>query len=138
VTITTGLAEVVDARAQQGEDLRARLAVQVPGRLVGEHDVGPGHQCPGHGHALLLSAGQLRRPVVQAVGDAERAHDAVEPVGIDAGARQLQRQQDVLLRGHRGQQVEGLEDEADPLPTQHGQLTVGQAAQRRVAEPDLS
>src|SRR3954447_18944839 len=62
-----GLGVLVHAPPQQLEDLGARPAVEVPGRLVGEHDLRPPHQRPGHGDPLLLSAGQLVRPVPEAV-----------------------------------------------------------------------
>src|SRR4051812_5406871 len=57
------LGVVVDAAPQELEDLRAGAAVEVAGRLVGEHDLGSAHQGPGHGDPLLLTARQLVRPV---------------------------------------------------------------------------
>ena len=70
-------------------------------------------QRPGDGDALLLAAGQLGRPVLEAVAEADGVDDAVEPrlVGLAAGERQ--RQRDVLGGGQRRDQVERLEDEAD-------------------------
>ena len=45
------------------------VRVQVAGRLVGEDHLGPGDQRPGQGDPLLLAAGQLARPVTEAVGE---------------------------------------------------------------------
>ena len=56
-----GLAELVDGLAHEVEDLGAGLRVEVAGRLVGEDDVGPAGQGPGHGDPLLLAARQLAR-----------------------------------------------------------------------------
>ena len=46
-------------------------------------------------------------------------------------------QQDVLLGGQRGQQVELLEDEADLLAAQLGQPAVAQAGDLGLADVDL-
>ena len=57
--------------------------------------------------------------------------------GSGARAGQRHRQRDVLPRGQRGHQVEGLEHEADPVPAQQRQLPVGQRAQLDVADEGL-
>ena len=44
-------------------DLGRRTRVQVPGRLVREEDGGLVDERPGHGHALSLPPGELRRLV---------------------------------------------------------------------------
>ena len=69
------LAEVVDDVAQQREDLAAGAGVERAGRLVGEHDLGPGDQRAGDGDALLLAAGELGGPVAQAVGEPDAVDD---------------------------------------------------------------
>ena len=56
-----GLAELAHGLAHEGEDLGAGAAVEVAGGLVGEDDLGPAGEGPGHGHALLLAAGELAR-----------------------------------------------------------------------------
>jgi hypothetical protein len=43
----------------QREDLRAGLAVEVAGRLVGQHDGGIDRQGPGDGYPLPLAAGEF-------------------------------------------------------------------------------
>ena len=63
---------------------------------------------------LLLAAGQLPRPVPEPVTQVEYLDHLAEPARIGSAAGQLKRQQDILLCGERGQQVERLEDEADP------------------------
>ena len=68
----------------------------------------------------------------------EHVHELVEPRLVRAGPGELRGQQQVLPRGEHRQQVEGLEDEADPLAAQPGQRVVAQAPQRGVAEPHLT
>ena len=92
---------------------RAGPGVEVAGGLVGEDDRRLAGQGAGHGHALLLAAGELARAVAQPVAEADGGHDLVEPGLVRLGAGQRQRQDDVLLGAERGDQVEGLEDEAD-------------------------
>ena len=78
------------------------------------------HERAGDGHALLLAAGELRRAVVDAIGQADRlerrSREAVVPVAVGVEQRQL----DVLERARPRQEVEGLEHEADPLVPEPG------------------
>ena len=88
---------------------------------------------PGDRDALLLSARQLARPVLEPVRQADGGDDGVEPrrLGLPAGERH--RQRDVLERVERGDEVVGLEDEADLVAAQLGELLVveGRRGRRR-------
>ena len=129
-----GLPELTDRGPQVPEDLPGGLAVQVARRLVGEDQRRLGHQGAGDGHPLLLPAGQLRRPVIQPVGQAEdlgHRPEALPGGGVVGPAGQLERQPDVLLGAQHRQQVERLEHEAELLPAEHRELGVGQRLQRR-------
>ncbi len=55
------LTEFGHRTAQEGQHLGRRVRVQVPGRLVGEDQIGPVDQGPGAGAPLLLAARQLAR-----------------------------------------------------------------------------
>ena len=101
--------------AQQVHHRFAVLRIQVSGRLVGQQDRRIAGQRARHGHALLLTAGELRGIVLHAVRHAHalqrflhallalrRRHAAI-------GERQL----DVLVNGEIADQIESLEDEAD-------------------------
>ena len=44
---------------------------RLPGRLVAEDHVRVVHQAAGDGHPLLLAAGELQRPVVEPVAEAD-------------------------------------------------------------------
>ena len=77
------------------------------------------------------SAGRCVQPVAQPDrGEDRRSH------ARSAGAGQPQRQRDVLLDGQRGEQVERLEDEADPVAPQLGQPGLRQPGQLGVADAD--
>ena len=54
---------------EEVQRLGGRL-VEVAGRLVGEQDRGTHHQRARHGHALLLTPGELAGQVLRAVGHA--------------------------------------------------------------------
>src|SRR4051794_11362053 len=54
---------------QHGHDGGARAAVEVAGRLVGQHDRRPAHEGPGDGDALALPAGDLSGTVMGAVAE---------------------------------------------------------------------
>ena len=119
-----GLAEGVDAVAQQGEHVAGGRGVEGAGRLVGEHDGGVGDQRPGDRDPLLLAAGQRAREVPAAVAEADPVEQVADPVAVRPVAGQAQREADVLLGGEVGHQVEALEDEADPLAAQPGAVVL--------------
>jgi hypothetical protein len=115
------------------EDLAAGLQVQGAGGLVAQQQPGRGHQGPGDRHPLLLAAGQLAGEVVRPVGEPDLPEHGSDPVARGP-AGQLCDDGDVLLGGQRGDQVEELEDEADVVPPQVGQLLRVQV--RQVAPVD--
>jgi hypothetical protein len=63
---------------------------------------------------------------------------SVDPRLVGLAAAEQQRQQDVLLGGQRRHQVERLEDEAQALPAQQGELLVGQFRDQRVADASVA
>ncbi len=128
------LAELVDGGAQEGEDLATRAGVQVARRLVGEDEVRPGDERAGHGDALLLTTGELARAVRQAVAEADGVDDRAQPRSVRTTAGEGQRQGDVLLGVERGQEVVGLEDEADALAAEAGQLAIRQRPEVDIAD----
>ena len=104
------------------------LGVQCAGWLVGHDDGGMGGDGPGDGHPLLLAAGHLAGPVVGPVIHAhpgQGLHGDVLPVPhrdalIDEGQRHVLQSVQLL------DQVIALEDEADLLVADVGQLLVRQ------------
>ena len=61
-----------------------------------------------------------------------------EPVRVGLAAGEHQRQRDVLQRGQRRHQVERLEDEADAVAAQLGELLVVERAEVGVADEDVA
>ena len=111
---------------QQVDDLLAGLAVEVAGRLVGQHDLRAGAQRPGDGDALLLAAGELGREMIGAMRQphlGQQRAGRLEGVGL---AGELQRQRHVLQRRHGRHQVERLEHDADVGAADERQLVLAQ------------
>ena len=97
---------------------RARAAVEVAGRLVGEHDRRLARPSPGDGDPLALAAGQPARAGGPHGGRGRPVRGIRSPGGAGARrhARVQQRQGDVVERAHPLDEVELLEDEADHRP----------------------
>ena len=125
---------------EEGHDLVAGLGVEVSGGLVGEDDGGVVDEGAGDGDALALAAGEL----VGLVHHAGAEVDALEH-GLGAGdalggggAVVDEGQLDVVQRGGAGEQVEGLEDEADLLVADAGELVVVELGDVVAVEPVLA
>lgn len=119
---------------QEVGDLAACLAVEIAGRLVGDQDGGIGCQRPGDRHTLLLPAGKLTGIVMQPVAEADGGKLVLGNGEGVAHIGKLQRHCDVFQRGHVGQQVEGLEDDADPASAKGGQPVFGKIMKRGVVD----
>ena len=127
---------LVDDLAQQREHAAPGLRVQRSGRLVGEHHLGPGDERPGDRDALLLASGELGGTVAQALLQPDPRGDFAHLRAPRAATVQAQRQADVLGDRERRHQVEGLEDEPDPLAPQDRQPPLAEPRQVSVAERD--
>ena len=73
---------------EEAHHLGAHLAVEVAGGLVGEDNLGLTYDGTGYGHALSLTAAELRGQMVDAVGHLEALkhlrHTLLALVGADA------------------------------------------------------
>jgi hypothetical protein len=121
-----GLAVVVRGVAEEVEQSSAMSGVEIPGGLVGEHHVGPGHQGASNCDALLLTAGELGGLVTEPVGKAQGGDQPGEPFRVGLAAGEGERQADVLGSGEGGDEVVRLEHETDPVATQQGPLPLGE------------
>ena len=115
---------------QQVGDLPAGRLVEIAGRLVGDQDARLRRQRAGDRHALLLAAGKLAGIVRDAVAKADRRELARRHAERIAMAGKLQRHGDVLQRRHVGDEVEGLEDDADVAAAKGGDLVLALAVQQ--------
>ena len=111
---------------EQGHDLRAAVAVQRTGGLVGEDDVPAVHQRTGNRHSLLLATGQLPRAVAGAFAQPQAPQQHLGACGArgGGGAGVDGRHFDVFLGRGRGDEVVALEHEAEGFTAQPGQLVV--------------
>jgi hypothetical protein len=122
---------------EQRHHLLAGAGVEVAGGLVGEQHLRLAHQGAGDGDPLLLTAGQLVRPVVEAVAHAHplqgrlRAPPSLPPARTPVH----QGHPDVVEGAGAGQQLEGLEDEADGAVAQLGQLVLAHRGDVAAAHP---
>ena len=105
------------------------MCVQVSGGLVRQDNFRFVDDGPRDGHALLLAAGNFRRPVLQAVGEAEHLGDDLKAVRVKAVAVNVLRDGDVAAGVERRQQVEPLKNEADLVPPQLGAFGVAHGGQ---------
>src|SRR5690606_40456100 len=117
--------------AQQRQDLGARLAVEVPRRLVGQHDGRVVYERARQRHPLPLAAGELPRPVGEPVGDAEAGPEVIEAAGrLVSPSRDLGGQQHDLARSEVGYQLERLEEEPEAVPPEGRKLVVTKPVSR--------
>ena len=109
---------------EQVHHLLAVLGVEVAGGLVGEDELGVGDHGAGDGDALLLSARELLREVLGAVGDGHPLHHRRDPLLAlrRADVQVAQRQLDVLIDVQLVDEVEALEHEADVALAELGAL----------------
>ena len=120
-----GVSVLVQMR-KQGHDFRAGLRIEIPRRLIGEHNRGRIHQRARDGDALPLTAGKFVRFVVGSIAethDLERTMRFGEPF---AGRNPAidEREFDVVQRRRPGEKVERLEDESDLFVPDGGELVV--------------
>nr|EIF88755.1 putative hydrolase [Streptomyces tsukubensis NRRL18488] len=111
-----GQAEPLVQIAQQPEDGAGGLRVEGTGGLVRQEHLGVAGQGAGDADALLLAAGQLAGVGPRLVGETDQVEE-FEGLAAPLAAREpedLQRKFDVALDGAGRQQVEVLEDHADP------------------------
>ena len=117
---------------QQIGDGGTGLVVEIRRRLIREQELRTIHQCAGNRDALLLADRELMRIGIDALVDAERL-----PASTWAAARSTAqpgdalRNQQVLHRGQRGQQMELLQHDADVAAAE----AVARAAARAPTDP---
>ena len=94
----------------------------------------------GDGDALPLAAGELVGQVIEAMAELHQFEQLAGAL-VDVAARQpfeVQRQGDVLDAGQAGEQVEELEDEADLVAAQAGEVVVGERGDGLPVDADFA
>jgi hypothetical protein len=123
---------------QQLEDAPAGPAIQVARGLVGKQNGRPGSEGPRQGDPLLLAAGELARVVMAAVLEAHGGEELVGAAHRIGLPEELDREEDVLARRQIGQELKALEDEADLVPAEEGELILRQVLDRPAVDPHLA
>ena len=124
----------------QLDHARPSLLVQVAGWLVREKDARPVGEGARERDPLLLAARELGGVVVEPTGQPDPVQQpgrALAQLARGAVAEELERHEHVLERGERGQQMKGLEDEADVLRTKLGALVLGKNGEVHSVEPHV-
>ena len=98
---------------QQQRDRGGGLVVEIGRGLIGEQHLRTVHERSRDGHALLLADGELVGHRVRAFADAEGDQHRSRGGAVDRAPGDVLRDQQVLQRGERRQQVELLQDDAD-------------------------
>src|SRR6185436_3354808 len=126
--------------ADQRKNLLAGARVEVAGRFVGEQDRRIDRQRARDRDALPLAAGELVGQMMQAVFELDQREQLARAFVdlLPRPAAQVQRQPHVLQRAQRRQQVEELEDEADLVAADAGQLVVAEAGERLAVDAHLA
>src|SRR5579872_2632894 len=107
-------------RPEHLHDLVAGCRIEVAGGLVGQDDLGVVDKCAGDCDALLLAARKLEGAVIQPLAQADSRRQFEAPVALGLADRRvtgtvMQGQLDIFEHRVLGDQVIGLEDEAEFL-----------------------
>jgi hypothetical protein len=125
---------------EERHDLDRGLRVEVAGGFVGQDDGRAIDECTGNGDALTLAAGELVGLVHHALGEVYLRQDflgALDALGCGRAVID-ERQFDVVQRGGASEQVECLEDEADFLVANAGELIIVEFGDVVAVEPVMA
>ncbi len=119
-------------------DLATGFRIQVAGRLIGDQHQRRGRQRPSDRHPLLLSPRQLSRIVVQTLAKPDGGEFLAGYLEGVGNVRKFERHGDVLECRHVGDQVEGLEDDADVAAAEIRQGILRKRVERLARDVDLA
>lgn len=119
-------------------NLPAGFRVEIARWLVGDKHGRRGGQSPRDGDALLFSPGKLSGVVAQPLAETDRLKLTSGDIEGVAHVGEFERHRDVLERRHVGDQVEGLENDADIAAPEIRQGVLVQVMQRRAVDEDLA
>jgi hypothetical protein len=107
---------------QEIQDFRRAPGIQIPGGLISQHECGLHCQGPRHRDTLLLPTGKLIGLVMRAVRETDAAQCSQGPLTAIAARYTSVHEGQLHIRQstHARDQIEGLEDEADPAIAYQG------------------
>lgn len=102
-------------------------AIEIAGGFIGKQQRGARGKRAGDGDALLFAARKLAGIVMEAVAKADGLQFGRGAGGRIGDAGQFERGHHIFQRGHRGEQVEGLQHHPDTAAPGEGKPVFGQA-----------
>src|SRR5437667_5174010 len=121
---------------EQLHDRSTSVEIEIAGRLIGEDDLRARCEGPRNGDALLLAARKLPRIVGEPVAEADTLEMLAGEAERIGGALEFERHGDIFERRHGGNQMEGLEDDADRIAAEAGERILILAGERRAVDGD--
>lgn len=94
--------------------------VEIAGGLVGEDERWASGEGAGDADALLFAAGKLGGIMSEAVGEADGGELGRGARGVTGDGCEFERDGDIFERGHGGDEVKGLQDDADAAAARPG------------------
>jgi hypothetical protein len=129
-------------RLEKRDDPTSGLPIEIPRRFIGKENLGPGDERPREGHPLLFTPGKLGRIMMRPIGKPHAVQEFERSIpDLPSGSRarfrgQFQGDLDILECGERGEQVEGLEDEADIPGSKPCAVFLGKTGELRLSDLD--
>jgi hypothetical protein len=122
------------------EDIGAGVGVEVAGGFVGEEDGGIDGEGAGDGDALAFAAGEFVGEVVGSFGEANEVEEFVGAVAGFAAvpATEVEGEGDVFFAGEGGEEVKELEDEADFVAADAGEVVIGEPGEADAVDGDMA
>jgi 16S rRNA (cytidine1402-2'-O)-methyltransferase len=126
--------------ANQRQDVRAGVGIEVARRLVGKQDRRVDRQRPRDCDALALASRKLVGQMIQAMPELHQVQQFLRTLhNFTSGpAAQMQRNRDVLQARERRQKIEELKNEADFVAAYVRQGVIGELAELRAVDRDLA
>lgn len=120
------------------DDRPSGRGVEIAGRLVGQKQLRFVGQSARERHPLLFASRKLRGEMVHSVCEPHLGEELGRAGERTRSAGEFHRQGDVLARGHRGHEMEGLEQEADVATPEARESVLVEPAQVLPAHDDTA
>ncbi len=126
--------------ADEFQDFGSGVGIEIAGGLVGQEDRGIEGERAGDGYALTLAAGKLVGEVVEALSQLDELEQGAGAL-VDLLAfepLEVERQGHIFEAGEARQEIEKLEDEADFVAAEAGEVIVRKCCDRLAVDADLT
>ena len=132
-----GLAEPLVQIGQQFQDSLGVLTIEISGRLIGEQDRRPVHECPRNCNALLLATGERTRFVLHSIRNSQDIQNLLKLRRELRGSVSYElHDPNVVFRGQRGQEIVFLEYETDRVSAELSPFRAGKVIEILAIDSD--